>query len=488
MLSDLVFTSPEAQGVRSEDILTFIRFVEENKINLHSFLFARGGNIIAEGYFPPFDKDFLHRLYSSSKTYVALAVGMLVTEGKLRVTDRVLDFFPEYDTDEVSDEMRECTLEDALMMATVTYAVKPPERPEKSNNPYAYRAQKPAGTIFNYGDGNGIATAIVERVSGMYLTDYLRPLLDTLGVSSDTWCVKDLDGTAWGGSGMISTLRDFAKVAEFVGNKGCHGGKQLIDRDYMERMTSRRIATVSMNSYSPLTSYGYGYQTWITPDAICMRGMGAQEAFYFQKSDLLFVCTGDTMCDTDFSDVRLYDAVKYLVLEHAVSDALPESDAFPELLEKLRTLRMPRYGEAHSPTEREVSGVRYALGENGMGWSGVEISFDGEAGVIRYTNARGEKEIAFSLGEYKRTTFPETHYYDKQRGVPSERELDCLAIGEWIEERKLLLRVYITDVSFGSIFAVISFRGDRIALQLKKRGEFLLDDYGGTAYGSRAEN
>ena len=40
-----------------------------------------GGKIIVEGYFPPFDKDFLHRLYSSTKTYVAIAVGMLVTEG-----------------------------------------------------------------------------------------------------------------------------------------------------------------------------------------------------------------------------------------------------------------------------------------------------------------------------------------------------------------------------------------------------------------------
>ena len=37
---------------------------------------------------------------------------MLVTEGKLSVTDRVLDFFPVYDTDEVSPVMRACTLED----------------------------------------------------------------------------------------------------------------------------------------------------------------------------------------------------------------------------------------------------------------------------------------------------------------------------------------------------------------------------------------
>ena len=36
MITDLVYASPESVGVRSLDILKFIRYVEENKINLHS--------------------------------------------------------------------------------------------------------------------------------------------------------------------------------------------------------------------------------------------------------------------------------------------------------------------------------------------------------------------------------------------------------------------------------------------------------------------
>jgi hypothetical protein len=87
------------------------------------------------------------------------------------------------------------------------------------------------------------------------------------------------------------------------------------------------------------------------------------------------------------------------------------------------------------------------------------------------------------MGKYLKGTFPETHYYDKQRGVPSGRELDCLGIAEWIEEKKILLRVYITDVSFANLFCVIAFKGDKILLQLMKRGEFLLEDYSGIAMG-----
>ena len=87
------------------------------------------------------------------------------------------------------------------------------------------------------------------------------------------------------------------------------------------------------------------------------------------------------------------------------------------------------------------------------------------------------------MGEHVCTKFPEKHYYDTQRGVPSGRELNALSVGEWIDESKLLLRVYIADVSFGSIFALISFEDSRITVKLNKRGEFILDDYGGLAIG-----
>lgn len=309
MLKDMLRASPESEGVRSRDVLKFIRYISENRINLHSFLFAKGGKVIAEGYYPPFDENFLHRLYSSSKTYVALAIGMLLTDGRVRLSDKVISFFPEYDTDEVPPLVREYTVEDALTMSTPYYPVPQKEKPSVGANPYAKPCKKPAGTLFAYNDGAEVCADIVERVSGMFLSDYLRPLLDKLGVGSDATFVKDYDGGAWGGSGMMSTLRDFAKVAEFIGHLGSHGGEQLIDRDYMLRMTSARKMTASANQYSQLSTHGYGYLTWISPDAVCMRGMGCQQAFYFPSKDFLFVCNGDTMTDFDYSDTRLYDAV-----------------------------------------------------------------------------------------------------------------------------------------------------------------------------------
>ena len=484
MLKDTVYKTPESCGVSSKSILRFIKFIEENKINLHSFMMIKDGAIIAEGYFPPFNENFLHRLYSCTKTYVAIAVGMLYTEGRVKLNDRIIDFFPEYDTPDVDDMMRECTLEDALMMSTPKIAARMRDpKAARAENPYSGASGKPAGMLFEYFDGAEMATRVVERVSGQYLTDYLRPLFDRLGISEDVWCVKDLDGAAWGGSGMLSTMRDFAKFAEFVHKRGAIDGEQLIAPDYMDRMTSRRSeSNVAKNAYSPLVSGGYGYLTWITPDAVCLRGMGCQEAYCFREKDFIFVCNGDTMTDNDCSDIRIYDALKYMIYEN-IGEPTADTEYSDLLAEKLKNLSLPTYGTPHSETEHHIDGVTYTLEKNEMGWSEVRLSFAGEQGSLGYIGPRGAKEIKFSLGEYLSTIFPETHYYDSQRGGPSGRCLDCLTIGEWIEERKLLLRIYITDVSFGSIFALFSFKEDKIAMKLARRGEFILDDYGGWAIG-----
>lgn len=482
---ELIYSTPEDEGVRSADILRLINFIEDNKINIHSLMLLRHGRVIAEGYVPPFDKSFLHRLYSATKTYVAVAVGMLVTEGKLKTSDRILDFFPEYDTDEVPEFMRECTVEHALMMSTPHLPVKPSENATR-DNPYAAPCHKPSGALFAYNDGADILTRVVERVSGMELVEYMRPLFDKLGIGKMTRCIKDCNGGAWGGSGMLSTTEDFARFSLFIHNLAEMDGEQLIDREYMELMTSKRSeSNVARNSYSPLVAGGYGYLTWITPDAVCMRGMGAQEAYCFRDKELIFICNGDTMTDGDFADIRLYDAVKYLIYDN-ITEPMPPSQDTEELARKLDSLSMPSYGAPKSSMAEAVSGKRWALEKNPMGWKWVEFDFADSSGSITYENSRGVKTVNFGLGEHICTTFPERHYYDAQRGVPSGRELNALTVAEWIEENKLLLRIYITDVSFGSIFALVSFKDGMITMQLNKRGEFILEDYGGWAIGNVA--
>ena len=118
-----------------------------------------------------------------------------------------------------------------------------------------------------------------------------------------------------------------------------------------------------------------------------------------------------------------------------------------------------------------------------MGWKWFRFDFNGDQGTITYENKRGEKQIKFGMGKFIKSTFPETHYYGVKRDEPSNREQDCEAVVEWVEDKKILLRVHIIDTNFGNTFGQFSFKGDEVTLIFNVRGEFFLEDYVGSASG-----
>ena len=48
---------------------------------MHSFLLMRHDTLIAEGYYAPYQKDTLHRMFSISKSFTSIAIGLLEAEG-----------------------------------------------------------------------------------------------------------------------------------------------------------------------------------------------------------------------------------------------------------------------------------------------------------------------------------------------------------------------------------------------------------------------
>ncbi len=87
-------STPEAEGVASAGILAFLE-AAQSKHEMHSFMLIRHGRAVAEGWWSPYAAPYRHTLYSLSKSFTSTAVGFAVTEGKLRVEDRVVSFFPE---------------------------------------------------------------------------------------------------------------------------------------------------------------------------------------------------------------------------------------------------------------------------------------------------------------------------------------------------------------------------------------------------------
>ena len=116
-MSDVLqFGRPEEAGVRPEWVEDYVKELNRRGKMCHSFLMLRHGRVFAEGYWRPFHKDWLHRMYSVSKSFVSAAVGMLIDDGRLRLTDKIVDYFPEQRP--VHPRIEEMTIRDMLMMAT----------------------------------------------------------------------------------------------------------------------------------------------------------------------------------------------------------------------------------------------------------------------------------------------------------------------------------------------------------------------------------
>ncbi len=481
--------TPESVGISSQAILRFMGKIKKYKMNIHSFMFIRGGQVCVEGYAKPcFHKNFPHRLYSCSKSFVALAMGKLVGEGKVSLGDCICDYFPEY-VDENTDKLiKSTTIEDMLKMSVPMLTDSYTMRPDLSWTESFFKVNgvKPSGSVFDYNSaGSFLLGCLVERLTGQDFISYLRPEFDEIGVK-DIWCVKSPDGYAWGSSGVVCTTEDFARVALWAMNKGVHNGKQLLPLNYMEKATSKQISNYVENMYTPRNAEGYGYQFWITDKGFSMYGMGSQYAFCFPEKEFLFVCNGDTQVNGyDFCGEFLYDWVSEIYED--IQEALPQNpQAQTALTNALKEFSLPDcVGEKDSKWAEYIHNECYELAENPMGIEWFKVRFDGAKGEFLYKNRRGEKRFFFGLGEYIEGSFPERNFYSKQVFVPSEEEQKMVAVGEWVEERKLLLRVYITDSNFGNLFITLGFKEDEVGVVMKKRAEFFLNDYEGVAYGKK---
>lgn len=300
--NDLLYSSPESQGVPSEIISEFLDGLAKKRLSMHSFMLMRHGNIIAEGYWKPFTAEKKHRMYSVSKSFTAIAIGMMIDEGKISLEDKVADLFPEYIPENPHPHILETTVRHLLMMSafnTWTSYTHSDNDWVKTFFHDPHGKHRP-GAIFNYDTAITVTLcAIVEKLSGKPILEYMRPVLDEIGFSKDAACIQSPDGRSWTGSGILCTTQDLGRFALLCMNKGMWNGKQLISRDFMEAATSKQIDN-SIKSNRAELQHGYGYQIWCLKDGgFAFNGMGSQLALCMPKQDMILITTADTQAVDD---------------------------------------------------------------------------------------------------------------------------------------------------------------------------------------------
>jgi hypothetical protein len=269
--SSLPHSSPEAEGVSSSGILRFIEAVEKSRNELHSFIFLRHGKVIAEGWWDPYKPALRQSLYSTSKTFTSTAVGLAVSEDKLKLTDKVISFFPNDLPETVSPALASLTVRDLLIMAdgmdpdpTLTIASK---NRNWVKGFFSTPILNKPGTVFLYNSmGSFMLSAIVQKVTGQKMVDYLKPrLFDPLGISGMDW-EENLMSINTGGWGLRLKTEDMAKLGQLYLQKGIWNGTQILPAAWIEEATTEKIIQhPSISQAAKDTSdweQGYGYQIW----------------------------------------------------------------------------------------------------------------------------------------------------------------------------------------------------------------------------------
>lgn len=479
--------SPEKLGFSSEWVEKFLDEIDENNICLHSFLMMRHGKIAAEGYYHPFKKDTMHRMYSVTKSFVSLAIGVLIDEGKISLNDKVADFFRDrFDMSNIQPYTAEATVRDLLRMATpfcepaYTIADK-----DWLNAFFRKETDHPAGTIFNYdSSGSYVLGAIVRKITGMSFLDYLqKKVLGKIGFSENARCLTGPDGEEWAGSGLMCTTRDLAKCALLLQKKGNWDGEQLISKEFVASATSRQIDNNSGGS-NYAWNCGYGYQFWILKDkAFCFNGMGGQLAICVPEKEFIFVCTADIQGNNCGKEI-IYSALWRNIVDRLAAPLPQNISANQQLTKRCNSLAFkPITGEKHSDFADKINKKTYILNDNPMGISKISVEISGDEGILSYTNPRGDKKLYFGLGKYIECGFPETHYPGEKLGERCGRMYKSINCGAWVEEKKLVIRTYIIDDYIGNLTITLSYKNNEIGVSMRKNAQFFLDEYQGFAGG-----
>ena len=192
--SDLPRSAPEAQGVSSAAIINFIEQAEAKIDTLHSFMLVRHGQVIAEGWWSPYAADKIHAVNSVTKCFTSTAIGFAIAEGKLSLDDPVLKFFPAETPVNPSEDLKSMTVRHLLRMSTGHVAkdvdaaflrVWPMSEPDLIGKFFAMPIRQKPGTGFVYDSvGSHVLSAIVQKVTGQTVRDYLRSRLFTRWASS----------------------------------------------------------------------------------------------------------------------------------------------------------------------------------------------------------------------------------------------------------------------------------------------------------------
>ncbi|MFF4089114.1 serine hydrolase domain-containing protein [Streptomyces nigra] len=383
-------STPAASGLSSRAIAALLDRLEAASIECHSLMVVRHGHVVAEGWWAPYSAERPHLLYSLTKSFTSVAVGLAVSDGLLSLDDRVVEVLPDHVPDSLSAQASRITVHHLLSMTAGhpgdsladAWELEPDDL-VKGFLSLPFTA--PEGTRHIYDNSTTFLLArMVERVTGRDLDDFLDDrLFKPMGVDHAEWD-RVKSGAVFGFHGLHLTTEAIAAFGELLLREGVWGGRQLVPRDWVELATRRHIECEPFQDGTADADFscGYGYQLWMSRHGYHGHGAFGQQCVVVPSHDLVVAVTAQGESQT------VFDALWECLLPGLDRPENAEDDEL--LAARLRQLALPPVpGSSAGPGPGpggSVSGVLDASAEDSALPDGTTVTVDSADGgwLVRF--------------------------------------------------------------------------------------------------------
>ena len=428
-------STPSSEGVAASGIVAFLDALEAHPaIEPHSLMIIRRGRLIAQGWWAPFTPERLHHVYSVSKTFTVSALGFAIAEGLVGLDDLIIDHFPEFEAEITTPRARSLRIRHLAAMASghtqEMYAAALEADPTEPVRGFLLQEpEEEPGSVFAYSQPcTYTIAAIIQRVTGETLTEYLRPrLFAPLGIGDVAWQEYPA-GRAVGFAGLHVPTEAIAKLGLLHLQDGLWEGEQVLPVGWADEVRQRRVATPGMDG--PDWQQGYGFQVWQARHGYRGDGAFGQFCVILPEQDMVIATTAAT-----YDMQAVLEAAWEHILPAVDADASADAaatEADDALATRLRALALPPISAASAPDEPEGwTGAFYLIGADEAQLRTVAIA-SAEAGwQVALTDRTGRTLTVPVVGATWAT-------------VESEGGLPPVAVtGGWIDPETLRV-----DISF----------------------------------------
>ncbi len=448
-------STPEAQGIDSAKMAEALLTIHQQEIDIHSLLLVRNGSVVVDAYFYPYDGATVHEVASVTKSVMTTLIGIAADQGKLRLDDPMVSFFPERTIANLDGLKERITVRHLASMSSGLDCTS--ERDEATlqemrvtDKWVQFALDRPVrwepGTHFVYcSPAIHLLSPILQQATGMTTLDFARQyLFEPLGIHEVMW-LTDPEGYNRGSEGVYLHPHDMAKLGYLWLNNGVWEGEQIVSREWVE------------NSVKPLMDAGdgdyYGYGWWISPGEPASYnaiGRGGQRIAVVPAWKLMVVTTGGGF---DFDEI-------VPVLLQTLSDMSETRPANPvgvaQLQAALTALTQPPAPElvaALPDIARAISGQAFVFEPNPLGMENLSLEFNDSAQATLDITLSGSETASWPIaldGVYR--LFPGNH------------NLPMGLRGHWADDQTFILE-YDAIANNDHANLRIHFEGDHVMVE-----------------------